>query len=154
MSNDEVLPEAVSANWDVVIEEATEQAEQYREDGWEAVVVHPGDVTAVFDDPLGLDVLASRTEFERVQSLAESHTFDRSHVYRRDGGVVFVLTVFEATADSVAVFVPTYVSKEDLDQLFDRARAADELPIHVRPLSDDARVTFVIDDPDLFFETE
>lgn len=154
MSRDKLVPEAVSANWDAVAEEAQTLADDYREEGWETLVVHPGDVTPVFEDPFGLDVLAPRSEFEEVKTHADASAFDTSHVYRQlSGNTVLLLLVFEATADSVAVLVPAYVSEEDLDRLFTPSREAGEMQTHVRPLTDDERVTFTTDDPSLFFET-
>lgn len=153
MTGDSVLPDAVTASWQPVVDEATELASEYEDDGWEAVVVHPGDVTAVFGEDFGLDVLAPGEEFATVSELVEDADFDRSHVYKDTGGdVAFFLTAFEATADEVVVVVPTYVRQDDHDRLVDQARAEDVVPIHVRPLSDDERVTFTVEDVDLFAE--
>lgn len=153
MARDKLVPDAVSSGWDTVIEEAEQFAAEYRDDGWEAAVVHPGDVTPLSDDPLGLDVLAPGDEFETVQALVEAHAFDSSHVYRQDSdGIVLVLTVFEATADDVAVLVPAFVSKHDLAELEAPVRESGQMPVHVRPLSDDMRTTFTVADPDLFFD--
>lgn len=152
MVRDKLVPDAVSSGWDAVIEEAEQFAAKYRYDGWEATVVHPGDVTALSEDPLGLDVLAPGDEFETVKSLVEAHEFDTSRVYRRDDdGILLVLTVFEATADERAVLVPAFVSKHDLAELETAVRESGQMPIHVRPLSDDLRASFAVSDPDLFF---
>lgn len=152
MPRDPLVPEAVSTNWETVIDDAEAMASEYDED-WETLVVHPGDVTALFEEPFGLDVLAPGDEYERVERLAEACQFDQSHVYRRDtGGLVLYLTIFEATTAPAAVLVPAFVSKADLEQLAGPAREADEMQLHVRPLSDDARATFVANDPGLFFE--
>ncbi len=151
MSRDEVVPDAVSENWEGVLEEARAQAEQYRTDDWDALVVHPGDVTAVSGEPFGVDVLAPGEEYELVQTVAEEHDFDQSQIYRQAGEIIFVLAIFEATADDVAVLVPLFLSQADLQRLRGRARERGAMPVHVRPLSDESRVTFTVDDPDLFF---
>lgn len=156
MSRDKLVPKGVEANWNAVVEEAETLAADYREEGWETLVIHPGDVTPLFGDPFGLDVLASRSEFEQTRAFADEHTFEKSHVYRKSSeDVVLLLLVFEAdTEEPVVVLVPAYAAREDLERLFAPAREADEMHTHVRPLSDDERVTFSIDDPDLFFETD
>lgn len=151
MSRDKLLPETVMAEWEAVVEEADGLAAEYEDDGWDAVVVHPGDVTAVLGEDYRFDVLAPGSEYQRVQEAVAEHDFDRSHVYRETSGdVAFFLTVFEADATEVVVLVPTYVEIPEFDRLMDLARSDGAVPIHVRPLSDDERVSFAVDDPTLF----
>ena len=105
-------PPAVGERWRALLEDAETTAAEYAADGYDTIVVHPGDVTPVTGEPYGLDVLAPGDEFEALEELVESATFDTSHVYYADEGVIYT---------------------------------------HVRPLSDDSRVTFTHDDPSLFF---
>jgi hypothetical protein len=51
-------PEAVTERWQEVLADAAAVAAEYREAGWETLVVSPGDVTPLDGDPFGLDVLA------------------------------------------------------------------------------------------------
>ncbi len=159
MSHNGGLPESESSRWRTIIDEAeTLAAEQ---EGTETLVVHPGDVTPRFGDVFGLDVLAPGSEFEAVKTLADTHSFTRSHVYRHDGEAQsFFLCVFEAgptddgsdTDPTAALFVPIYLGTQSLDRLAHEARERNEVPVHVRPLSDDERATFTCTDPDLFFK--
>ena len=105
-------PPAVEQRWGELLEDAETTAAEYDADGYETRLVHPGDVTPVTGEPYGLDVLAPGDEFEALEALVERATFDTSHVYYADEGVMYT---------------------------------------HVRPLSDDSRVTFTHDDPSLFF---
>jgi hypothetical protein len=155
MTGSEGLPEAASGRWRRLVDEAEELAEEYRDRGWEAMVVHPADVTAVdTDDQFGLNALAPNSEYERVRSLVAAHAFDQSHVYRQtDDGLRLFLCVFEAT-EEVAVLVPAYVTETDLDMLFPRAREIGEMHVLVRPLEHEERATLTVADPALFFEAE
>ena len=156
MNETEGLPESASEGWRQLVDEAEEQAEEYRDRGWTAMVVHPGDITPVdTDDQFGLNALAPDSEYDRVRSLVAGHTFDRSHVYRRtDGDLRFFLCAFEATEDEVAVLVPAYVAETDLEMLFPRARETGEMRVLVRPLEHEERATLTVADPDLFFDPE
>lgn len=156
MTDSEGLPESASAAWWRLIDEAEELAEDYRERGCDVLVVHPGDVTAVNkSDHFGLNVLAPDSEYDRMRSLAERHSFDRSHVYRRvEEELGFFLCVFEGSGDDAVVLVPTYATETDLDTLYPLAQEAGEMPVLVRPLEYEERVTLAVADPDLFFASE
>lgn len=153
-------PAAVEDRWRSLLADAEAIAEEYEADGTDTVVVHPGDVTPLDGTPFGFDVLAPRDEFDALEALAADATFDTSHVYRAetDAARVFVVVVegaLEAAdggdATDVAVVVPAFLSLERAPSLESRARREGVMYTHVRPVSDDARVTFTHDDPDLFF---
>ena len=143
---------AVSGRWSELVAHAETVAEEYRDDGWDPLVVHTGDVTPLFDDPFGLDVLSPGSEFEGVKALSDDVRFDTSHVYRgEEGSVRFLLIVAEASEERRSVLVPAYLSLEDVPRLEKRAREEGAMYTHIRPLSDDARVTFTHEDPEPFF---
>jgi hypothetical protein len=115
-------------------------------------------VSLLVGTPFGLDVLAPGEEFEALETLTETATFDTSHVYRTDDGAARLLVVVvegtlpeSADGDDVAVVVPAFLSLDRAGPLQQRAREEGVMYTHVRPLSDDARVTFTHDDPALFF---
>jgi len=145
-------PPAVTERWEELLADADATAAEYREEGWETFAVRPGDVTPLSGSPFGLDVLAPGDEFEALETLVEDVSFDTSHVYRADeGGVRFVVVAVEATADETVVVVPAFFDVDRAADLEERALEAGVMYTHVRPLSDDARVTFTHDDPELFF---
>ena len=149
---DQGPPPAVEDRWEELLADADATAADYRERGWETLVVSTGDVTPLSGEPFGLDVLAPGDEFEALEGLVEAVTFDTSHVYRaEEGGVRFLVVVVEAGDEEVAVVVPAFLDVGRATDLEERAREAGVMYTHVRPLSDDARVTFTHDDPDLFF---
>lgn len=138
--------------WERVVDDMEATAAEYREAGWEALVVRPGDVTPLDGDPFGLDVLAPTEEVETLEELVADVTFDTSHVLRaEEGGVRFCIVAVEAGEDEVAVVVPVFYDVDEAAPLAERAREEGVTYTHVRPPSDDARVTFTHDDPSLFF---
>ena len=153
--NSQGPPSAVADRWQELLADADATAAEYREAGWETLVVTPGDVTPLDGDPFGLDVLAPGDEVEALEALVDDVTFDTSHVYRaEEGGVRFVIVAVEAGGDEVAVVVPAFFDLGAATGLEERAREEGVMYTHVRPLSDDARVTFTHDDPGLFFDDD
>ena len=148
-------PPAVGERWQALLEDAETTAAEYAADGYETLVVHPGDVTPVTGEPYGLDVLAPGDEFEALEALVGRATFDTSHVYHADEGETRLLVVVvEGTADDgdgdVAVVVPAFLAVDRTPELARQATDEGVMYTHVRPLSDDSRVTFTHDDPELF----
>jgi len=144
---------AVEARWRELLEDAETVAAEYAADGHETLVVRPGEVAPVTGDPYGLDVVAPGEEFDRLEALVERATFDTSHVYRTEAeSTRFLVVAVEGTTDGgdVAVVVPAFLA-DGSTELAERATDEDVMYTHVRPPSDDSRVTFTHDDPSLFF---
>lgn len=147
-------PPAVEERWQKLFEDAEVMAAEYAEEGVDPFVVHPGDVTPITGDPYGLDVLAPGDEFEKLEALVEEASFDTTHVYYADeGGTRFFVIVVEgeANGEDVAVLVPAFLAIDRTPRLARQATDEGIMYTHVRPLSDDSRVTFSHDDPELFF---
>lgn len=143
--------ERVAGSWDAVMADLEATAAAYREAGWEALELHPGDAVAVSEYP-GLDVLVPDEEFDRLEELAAEGSFESYEVYRSDdSGIVFLLVAVEDAARERAVCCPAYYDPTRAEDLGERARAAGEFAVHVRPLADDRGVTFTCEDPLLFF---
>lgn len=153
MSRDPSLPpRAVADRWEDLLEDARATAAEYREDGWETLVVHTAEVGVLAGERFGLDVVAPDTEFEDLRALADRTTFGESRVFRAEaGGVWFLLVVAEATATRDAVLVPAYLPVDNAGPLRERAREEGAMYTHVRTLADEKRVTFGHDDPEPFF---
>jgi hypothetical protein len=145
--------------WEAVVADMEATAEAYRDEGWETVELHPGDVIplsgATPDDEeqngwSGLDVLLPGNEFVAAESAVETATFDESEVLRtREDGVVLAVLVMKASTDQCAVFVPLYYDIGDIAGVANAARTAGRLEVALRPLSNDQRVLFALDDPEL-----
>lgn len=145
-------PEAVSDRWQELLDDADATAEEYREGDWEVLQIRPGDVTPRPGEPFGLDVLAPGDEYDRLEETVDRVSFDTSHVYRAEEDEVrFYIVVVEASEAGVAVIVPAFLPLEDEAALAERAGEDGAMYTHVRPLSDDTRVTFTHEDPGLFF---
>ncbi|QCJ45677.1 MULTISPECIES: DUF7529 family protein [Haloprofundus] len=161
------------AAWEAVVADMEATAEAYREEGWETTELHPGDVVPLsnvdigldVEDELGgdetdvseerpgwsgLDVLLPGNEFTAVEGVVEASTFDESEVLRtRENGVVLAVVVMKASGEKRAVFVPLYYDIADIAGVASAARSVGRLEVALRPLSNDQRVLFALDDPEL-----
>jgi len=172
--HDPVDPESnpfhrVTDHWEAVIEDVHATADQYRADGWTVVALHPGDVTVLTGQPrtaaeltgavdrdhrVGFDVVVPGDEFERLRDALADRTVERCSVFGADGsGVVYRVVAVETTDREVAVLVPLYYDRSDVEDLL---AVADDggLSTHVRPLQDDQVITVEHADADPFIPGE
>lgn len=140
--------------WDDLLADANARVEAYEDEGWDAVVLHPGDVTPLDgaeSERVGLSVLLPDDEYERVErTLAGSDALERYDVYRtRVSGHVALLVALE-TADDRALVCPVYYALEDdaVGGLFTAARSAGTLSVYLRTLGGES-VTVTLDEPSL-----
>lgn len=144
--------------WEGVVEDMEATAAEYREEGWETLELHPGDVTALpaveerVDGRFGLDVLVPGDEYEALSELVAGATFDEYDVFRaQENGVVFLVVATKSTATNQVVLLPAYYGIEDGQLMLKRARDEGEMQTHVRPLSGDDRVTLKQAEPETLF---
>jgi hypothetical protein len=121
-------------------------------------VGHPGDVTPVGSPEAarrGFDVLLPDGEFEALVAVVDGGaSFDAYEVYSAvRGGVRFMAVVMLDEAAETAVLFPLYVrpGAEAAQELRGHAEEAGAVETHLRRLAGDRYVTFVHDDPSLFF---
>jgi hypothetical protein len=148
---DDLLP-----YWDEVVADMEATAAEYRERGWTAYEVHPGDV-GVFGDKekegrTGFDLLAPDNEFDPVaEAFDEADGFGSAEVFRADtDATTFVVAAFEDEPSETAVIVPMHYSPHEDTEFVDMIREDGEVRIHVRPLDERRILTFTSGDPDLF----
>lgn len=144
--------------WPTVIEECQEIADEYRDQGWSVVVPVPSDVTAVpapgdtEDENVGLDVVVSDDEFERLTDLLDTATFDAFNAFRAaKDGVVYLTLVFRATETESAFCLPLYYRVTEADRMLERVRAGDAMTTYCHSLSGDDQLEFRHEDPTPLF---
>lgn len=144
--------------WDDLVADAEDLAAEYEADGWDAITLHTGDVTALdgeHDDRVGLSVLVPDDEYARVESVLADAGVERYDAYRRSvaGRVALLLAV--ETTDETAILCPAYYERDGdaVEGMFDRAREAGVLRVYVRRL-DQTAVVLELDDPDLLAPSE
>lgn len=149
MPQESPVPDAVADHWTELLDDARATAAEYRDRGWDVLLVHTADATVVEE---GLDVLAPDNEYDELAALAEQVAFDNSRVFSNTaGGVRFLLIVVEATDEKEAVAVPAYFAVAEEPELREQAKADGELHTQIRALGSESQVTFTHDDPALFF---
>ncbi|ELZ45778.1 hypothetical protein C465_13595 [Halorubrum distributum JCM 9100] len=144
--------------WNTVIEECRATAEEYRDRGWTVFAPVPGDVVPVpapgdsADAKVGLDVLLSGAEFERLVELVEMDEFDEFEAFRaHENGIVYLTLVFRATTTQTVFCLPLYYRVTEADRMLDRVRAGDAMTTYCHALSGDERIEFDHDDPTPLF---
>lgn len=156
--SDEMTAPTTAPEWDELREDATAIAEEYRENGWDAVVLDPTDVDSIeHDGRVGLRVEVSSDEYELVEALVDSDEvgFGAADVYYRpaDGADRrFALGVERDERTETAVLVPLTYSIAATRSVFETALEEEELLVHVRPASAEEWIVFSHDDPSLFLE--
>ncbi|QLG50584.1 DUF7529 family protein [Natrinema halophilum] len=146
--------------WGDLVQDSRAIAEEYREDGWDAVVLEPTDVSPVDEDArIGLDVSVSDEEYDAVAERIEEGavTITAADVYYRplaeDGGDRRVALAVERDDDSeTAIVIPISYDVANVRSVFETALVEEELLIHVLSNPDDGWVSFSHDDPSLFLE--
>lgn len=139
--------------WDRVVGEAESVAASYREAGWDATALHPGETTPVpamgggGADEYGLSVLVPPGEFETVVEIEERTTLGEVDIRLVGRGeTVSLVVAFRASDAGRAVVVPAYYGRGEAAPMLDRASAAGEMRVLVRS-PDDGPVVLRHDDP-------
>ncbi|ADB59292.1 hypothetical protein Htur_0392 [Haloterrigena turkmenica DSM 5511] len=159
-----------ASRWTELLEDAAAIAEEFRDNGWDAVVLEPEVVAPVDrEDRAGLDVGVSGEEYALVESLIARGdvTVSAADVYYRppesDDEARIALVVERDEDTETSVFVPLRYDLEDeaTRSMFEAALASKEVFVHVTPAeaagatTDDEPgnwVSFSHDDPSLFLE--
>ena len=157
MTTDESGP--AGTLWDDLLADARAIAAEYREDGWDAVVLEPTDVAPVErDDRTGLDVTVSAEEYDVIAGLVDGDvTITAADVYYRpladEGSDQRVALAVERDDDSeTAILVSLAYDITAARSVFETALLEEELLVHVLADPDDGWVSFSHDDPSLFLE--
>ena len=139
-------------HWEAMLEDMAATAEEYRDRGWTALELVPGDVTVDPDLP-GFTVLLADNEFADLTDLL-SEGVDSYHVYRAFvAGVTFALVALEDTEAERVALVPLYYSHARLPTLRSEADATGRLATRLRTL-DRTELVVEHDDPDPFFPSD
>jgi hypothetical protein len=137
-------------HWEAMLDDMDATAEEYRERGWTALELRPGDVTVDPDLP-GFTVLLADNEFADLTDLLGESGVEDYRVYRGSAaGVMFAVVALEATPEERVALVPLYYSHARLPTLQSAAEATGRLATRLRTLD---RTEFVVEheDPDPFF---
>jgi hypothetical protein len=137
-------------HWEAMLEDAAATAEGYRERGWTALELRPGDVTVDPDLP-GFTVLLADNEFADLADLLGESGVDDYRVYRGSAaGVTFAVVAVEDAARERVALVPLYYTHAELPALRSAAEAAGRLATRLRTL-DRTELVVEHEDPDPFF---
>lgn len=146
----------VPDHWQQVMADMAATAEEYRERGWDAHEVHPGDIGLFAnrdaEGRTGIDLLAPDNEFDPVaEAFDAADGFEDAAVFRADtAGSVYIVVALESEATETAVLLPAHYSPPENEAFMDMVYEEGEVRIHVRPLNERRILTFTHEDPSLF----
>ncbi|GAB7010714.1 DUF7529 family protein [Halorubrum trueperi] len=146
------VAEAAMQNWDMTLGDLNKISVEYENDGWETVVLHPGEVQVVSkdEDLPGLDVLIPDDEYRELEATLESGvSFDSYEVYKDllDGVVHLIVVLEDASANTVLMY-PAYYGPED-SRLITNGCRENGLRTYLRRLNGEF-VELTHTDPELF----
>ncbi|WP_247729130.1 DUF7529 family protein [Halovivax limisalsi] len=125
--------------WQSVLADMSATADSYRDRGWSALELHPGDAVLVdTDDRTGLDVLLPGDEYEELEGLVDENSFGDVEVFAAEsGGVIYLLIVERDPVSETAVFVPAYYERSDPRGTLETIRTNGRLRVFCRRLNND-----------------
>ncbi|WP_195155722.1 hypothetical protein [Halorubrum sp. DM2] len=114
-------------------------ADAYRDRGWTAVELHPGDSVLVDSAArTGLDVVVPGPEYEELEAIAGESEFTDVETFRaEEGGLVYLLIVERDPENETAVLVPAYYDPGGSEPKLDAVRESGEFALFCRRLSDE-----------------
>jgi hypothetical protein len=154
------LDTEIFPRWEQVIDDMTATAEEYRERGWDAHEIHPGDVARFAAETpegrTGFELVAPGDEFDAAaNAFDEADGFESAQVFRAGtSGTLYVVVVLESPQTETAVLMPMYYSPQEDEQFREMLEREDDVRIHVRPLNERRVLTFTHDDVSLFLPDE
>ncbi|APX97334.1 DUF7529 family protein [Natronorubrum daqingense] len=168
--------ETPDSQWDTLLEDARAIAEEYRANGWDAIVLEPDEIAPVArEERIGFDVAVSTDEYQVLEDVIErgNVTITAAEVYYRpppdESDRRLALAVERDDESETAVIVPLAYDVSDAQHVFETALTQEELLVHVLSAgatnadgegeSDSGRepepkrwISFSHDDPSLFLE--
>ncbi|KDE59629.1 hypothetical protein EL22_19355 [Halostagnicola sp. A56] len=161
--------------WLELLADATAVEREFRDAGWETVLVEPDAVTPIeTDDRVGIRATVAQNRYAVLEDLVERDDIAFSAVdvyYQTDGQTMFVLAVERDDESHHAVLVPLYYDLPDASAVLQTALAEGNLSIYLDPADEpeaeaepqqadeseapdeDRWVVFSHDDPSLFVES-
>ncbi|ELZ61592.1 hypothetical protein C467_01126 [Halorubrum hochstenium ATCC 700873] len=114
-------------------------AETYRDRGWTALELHPGDSVLVDSAArTGLDVVLPGPEYEELEATVAACEFTAVEAYRAEAdGLMYLLIVERDPENETAVLVPAYYDPGGSEPKLDAIREAGEFALFCRRLNDE-----------------
>jgi len=120
------IVEAAMANWEMILGELEEIADEYERENWETIILRPGEIQLISNESVqtGFDVLLPDDEYREVKAALDAGvSFDTYEVYREVlDGVVHLIVVMEDTDTRTSLFYPIYYGIEDVDTIEEACR--------------------------------
>lgn len=140
-------------HWDDLISDAKKIAAGYESDGWETLLLHPGDVSTVTEGNARFQLVVPESELEMLEEVVESDkkSFDEFELHRAtvEDLLLFVVVVKSKDHNQAIIFLTYYDT--DTDENFVTAiREQGSVFTEITNLNQSQRYCFCHDDASLF----
>lgn len=153
MDNEPEADSPFEGFWRDLLEDTAATATEYEAQGWDVCSLNPGDVTPRYDSekPFGLGVLVPNPQFDTVDELVNSGTFDNVEVYKSAvGPVVFLLVVERDEEREIAILIPAYYNRMTDSEFVEAVEDKEEMRFQIRALGEAHEISFAHEDCSLF----
>lgn len=142
------------AHWDDLLDDVQAIAAEYKENGWETLVLHPGDIATITEGDAGFRLIVPESELnalaEAVKGAEESFNEFELHRAPTDDLLLFIVVVKSSDYDHAILF-PTYYEPDVDEEFVTAVREQGSVFTEITNLDQSRRYSFRHDDPSLFF---
>ena len=141
-------------HWDDLLDDVQAIAAEYKANGWETLVLHPGDIATITEGDAGFRLIIPESELdelaEAVKGAEESFNEFELHRAPTDDLLLFIVVVKSSDYDYATLF-PAYYEPDVDDEFVTAVREQGSVFTEITNLDQSRRYSFRHDDPSLFF---
>jgi len=145
------------ALWKRVLDDMEATADEYKQEGWTAVMLHPGSVQPLLpseaSQKYGIDIVVPVSEYEETRKVVSDRD-DEAQIEvlcNRYSETLFSMLVYRFESDQQAILCPFYLSGQDSIDLLELAINEECLPVYIRSLSE-TPIKVSLDDPEVLVQ--
>lgn len=140
-------------HWEDLLDDVKTIAAEYESDGWETVVLHPGDVSTITEGNAGFRLVVPRSELKMLGEAVEGDekSFDEFELHRAPIEDLFLFVVVVKSSDhNQAILFPVYYDPETDEEFVTAVREQGSVFSEITNLNQSQRYSFCHDDSSLF----
>jgi hypothetical protein len=140
-------------HWEDVLDDINTLAAEYESEGWETIVLHPGDVSTTVEENAGFRLVVPESELEVLDEAVkkDEESFSEFELHRApaESLLMFVVTVKSNKHDQ-AIFFPTYYNPEVDKDFITAVQKQGAVFTKITNLDQSRQYSFCHSDPALF----
>lgn len=140
-------------HWEDLLDDVKTIASEYESDGWETLVLHPGDVSTITEGNTGFRLVVPKSELEMLGEAVEGdeESFNEFELHRAPAEDLFLFVVVVKSSDhNRTISFPAYYDPETDEEFVTAVREQGSVFSEITNLDQSQRYSFCHDDPSLF----